>query len=81
MRRIVSLSVLLTGLALSMGCCHTCDVCDDCGYDSHYGVYSEGTSPGCSTCGAGGYSQKQVPGQVMKSTQVAGPVQSTVRSR
>jgi hypothetical protein len=78
MRRIFSLGLLMAGLAVSMGCCHTCDVCDDCGgCDSHYGVYS---SPGCSSCGAAGYAQ-QAPGQVIKSTQVAGPIHSTVKTR
>lgn len=47
MRRLISMVLVSTGLALG-GCCHTCDVCDDCGTCGDYGVYSQ---PGCTSCG------------------------------
>jgi hypothetical protein len=83
MRRIVSLGVVMAGLVMSLGCCHTCDVCDDCGgCDSHYGVYSSSGygAPGCATCGTDGYAQKTMSAPI-KSTRVAGPVHSTVKTR
>ena len=78
MRRLLTMLCLSAGLAVGTGCCHTCDVCDDCGGCND--AYTVGSSSGCSTCGnGGGYAAK--PTVIKKSTAVAMPINSSVKTR
>jgi hypothetical protein len=52
MAKLVQSMVVMASLLAGAGCCHTCDVCDDCG-DSvpPPEVYKKQAGPGCATCG------------------------------
>ncbi|MBX9656645.1 hypothetical protein K2Y11_23760 [bacterium] len=76
MRRLISMLCLAAGLMVGAGCCHTCDVCDDCGGCNE--PYAMSSSSGCATCG-NNYASK--PTMTKKSTSIAMPVKSTVKTR